>query len=242
MNNKENQNIEETKPKKKIFRTIGKIIVIIFAIIGLISTIDFCIKLYEEIRWHSSGEGMIDKPVIYIYPEEETDVEIKLLNEQNITVSYPKYKDSWNVTAYSNGDLIDNKTGNKLYSLYYENINILNNKMNLEEGFVVKAEEITDFLEEKLDIIGLNYKEKEEFIIYWLPKFQEHKYIYLRFQTMEEINTNMPLEITPQPDSLIRIIMEWKGLDEYIEVKEQELSSPERKGYTIVEWGATILE
>ena len=35
--------------------------------------------------------------------------------------------------------------------------------------------------------------------------------------------------------------MDWKKLDEAIEVKEQELFPVERNGYTVVEWGASIL-
>ena len=47
----------------------------------------------------------------------------------------------------------------------------------------------------------------------------------------------MPLEITPNPDNIIRILMTFKGLDNPIEVKEQELQSLVRDGFTVVEWG-----
>jgi len=37
--------------------------------------------------------------------------------------------------------------------------------------------------------------------------------------------------------------MEWKGLKKPIEVEEQKLgSTPERNGFTLVEWGGTILK
>lgn len=49
----------------------------------------------------------------------------------------------------------------------------------------------------------------------------------------------MPLEISKKPDTLIRILMLYKGLDEKIEVKEQILKSPERQGFVAVEWGGT---
>ena len=41
--------------------------------------------------------------------------------------------------------------------------------------------------EEKLAILGLNEREAEEFIIYWLPKLESNKYNYIRFATEEEI-------------------------------------------------------
>ena len=112
----------------------------------------------------------------------------------------------------------------------------------MNDGFVVKGEDTIEFLEEKLEILGLNEKEAEEFIIYWLPQMEKNKYNYIRFETQEEINKNMPLEITPVPDTVIRINMEWKALEEAIKVKEQVLEeAPKRNGFTVVEWGGTIL-
>ena len=45
----------------------------------------------------------------------------------------------------------------------------------------------------------------------------------------------MPLELSVEPDKLIRILMQYKPLDEYIKVKEQELATPERNGFTVDE-------
>ena len=36
--------------------------------------------------------------------------------------------------------------------------------------------------------------------------------------------------------------MDWKGLDEIIEVKEQHLEKPSRDGYTVVEWGGSEIK
>ena len=52
----------------------------------------------------------------------------------------------------------------------------------------------------------------------------------------------MPLIVTQNPDTVIRVLMEFKGLDEPIEgIKEQHIITPERKGFTVVEWGGTEL-
>ena len=181
-----------------------------------------------------------DKPIIYIYPNEEIEVEVKLGNPENLIHTYPRYENEWRVTAKPNGDLIDLKTGRHLYSLYWEGINTV--EPNMEEGFVVKGEDTAEFLEEKLEILGLNEREADEFIIYWLPKLENNKYNFIRFQTTEEINNNMPLEITPEPDTLIRIVMEFKALDKPINVPEQKLETTTRQGYTVVEWGGTEIK
>ena len=52
----------------------------------------------------------------------------------------------------------------------------------------------------------------------------------------------MPLEVSEKPDTIIRVMMDLKGLNEYRKVKEQKITKVERKGFTVVEWGGTIQE
>ena len=180
------------------------------------------------------------KPIIYIYPEKTMELNIKLGYPQKITCSYPKYKDGWNIIANPDGKLIDLDTNRNLYSLYWEGLNT--SSSTIEEGFVVKGSDTIDFLESKLKILGLNDYEAEEFIVYWLPKLQDNEYNLIRFATKEEIDMNMPLQFSTQPDSIIRVLMEYKPLNDYIEVPEQKLITPERKGFVVVEWGGSEIK
>ena len=177
------------------------------------------------------------KPIIYIYPKDDINVSIKVNHPEKFSVTYPKYNDGWNVFAKTDGTLID-ENGKKYYSLYWESHNSGKNKIK-DDGFVVKGKNVSEFLEEKLNVLGLNYKEREEFIIYWLPQLEKNEYNYIRFQTMNEINNNMKLDIKPKPDTLIRVVMEFKPLSKRIDINEQKLRSVHREGYTIVEWGGT---
>lgn len=180
------------------------------------------------------------KPVIYIYPEEDgTEVSITLSNPDIITCSYPEYNDGWNVIVDKDGTIREYGSGREYYSLYWEG-DIFEKKMN--EGFVVKGEDTAEFLEEKLAILGLTDKEAEEFIIYWLPKMEKNNYNLIRFSTMEEINSDSELKITPDPDTLIRIQMQYKPLLFKREIPEQKLEPVERKGYTVVEWGGSRIK
>lgn len=183
------------------------------------------------------------KPIIYLYPENEIQLNVKLGYPELATCLYPEYdlKSGWNVLAKTNGDLIDLNTNRNLYALYYESKNKKEYNVT-DEGFVVSREDTVKFLEEKLEILGLNDREAEEFIIYWLPKLQENEYNYIRFASMDEINENMPLEFSQQPDTLIRILMTYKGLNTPIQVKEQNLEKIERKGFTAVEWGGSEIK
>ena len=193
--------------------------------------------IYEE-----SQPSIAEKPIIYLYPKEDTQISVKLGNEDKITCSYPTYTSGgWNVLAKPTGDLIDLNSGRNLYSLYYECDNSAQYTMK-NDGFVVESEKLVEFLEEKLSILGLTEREAEEFIVYWLPRLQANKYNYIRFATMDEINQNMPLEFSTNPDTLIRVLMTYKPLEHPIDVEEQQLSTPERIGFVAVEWGGTQIK
>lgn len=235
------------------FKEYGLIITIVFIVLAIIRFLkkdpEKLIKnrvigiMYLLAAFGSLGLNIVFsivksfKPVIYLYPEDEEEVTVKLGKKENLTCTYPKYKDGWKVLAKPSGDLIELETGKELYSLYWEGKN--NVKHDLTEGFIVEGENAASFLEEKLEILGLNSKEKQEFIIYWLPELEANKLNYIRFETKEQIDEDMPLEITPVPDTIIRIMMVVKKINKPLDVKEQVLTSVERKGFTVVEWGGT---
>lgn len=177
------------------------------------------------------------KPIIYIYPNKDMDLSIKLGNSNNLLYTYPKYKDSWNIRVSADGNIYDYDTNRNYYGLYWEAYD--DYKLDMSTGFVVDKDNIINFLEEKLEILGLNEYEINEFIIYWIDKLDSN-YIFVSFRDIIDINKSMPLIISEKPDTLIRVMVDFRKLDNYIEVKEQELSKVDRKGFTIVEWGGTI--
>ena len=230
--NKENKNEIEKQPnliKASIFWKKFRFVMTILLCISILFSI-LCL-------WWATRPTDIMKPIIYIYPEETTEISVKLEYPEKLTCSYPTYIDGWNVIANPDGTLIDTDTQRTLYSLYWEGNGFINQRDN--EGFVVEGKDTIKFLEEKLEILGLNEKEAEEFIIYWLPKMQNNKYNYIRFATTEEINEYMPLNFSKEPDNLIRVYMQFKGLNRPIEVTPQKLQTPSRTGFVIVEWGGT---
>ena len=175
------------------------------------------------------------KPVIYLYPEKETDVSVKLDLNGRLTCTYPEYKDGWRVTASPDGTLTDDN-GQTYNYLYWEGETYTN--YDLSKGFCVKGEDTAKFLEDALKKLGLNRREANEFIVYWLPLMQDNPYNIISFQT--DIYTDAAkLNINPSPDTLIRVFMTWQSADKYIELPEQQLSAPERNGFTVVEWGGT---
>ena len=51
--------------------------------------------------WGDREEQCDAKPVIYLYPEEELEVTVKLDYAGTLTCTYPAYNGEWNVTAFT---------------------------------------------------------------------------------------------------------------------------------------------
>ena len=180
------------------------------------------------------------KPVLYLYPTETTDVTVTLENEDALTTVYPAYDGGWTVAAQPDGTLTG-PTGRTYYSLYYE-ADVPLPDADGSDGFVVARDDVADFLEEKLALLGLTEREAEEMIIYWLPRLQQTEYVFVRFASAEAIAEAMPLNIDPAPDTLIRVWMLWRGLEGPLDVTEQALVPVSRDGFVAVEWGGAELE
>lgn len=176
---------------------------------------------------------MAAKPVIYLYPEQTQEVSVKLMFEGKMTTAYPQYDDGWTVAAQPDGTLVD-ETGKEYNYLFWEGTSDV--EYDLSHGFVVAGEDTAAFLEEKLAYLGLNAREANEFIVYWLPKMQDNPYNLIAFQK-DVYTEHAELHITPEPDSVLRVFMAYQALDEPEEVPEQELETFEREGFAVVEWG-----
>ncbi len=157
------------------------------------------------------GEATFAKPVIYLYPKQKTDVQVKLNVTGTLTCTYPAYRDGWTVTAQPDGTLVDMHDGKEYSYLFWEAKQ--NTAYDLSEGFVVKGSDTAKFLQKTLSEMGLTPREYNEFIVYWLPKMQEHPYNYITFQ-QKAYTDAARLEITPKPDSVLRIFMAYQPLEQ----------------------------
>lgn len=173
------------------------------------------------------------KPVIYLYPEKETTVTVKLDYAGTLTCTYPAYGDGWTVTACPDGTLTDD-AGQTYSYLYWEGADTI--AYDFSQGFCVAGTDTAAFLEDALAQLGLTRREANEFIVYWLPQMQENPYNLIAFQS-DRYTQAAKLTIDPAPDTLLRIFMAWKPLDKFLEIPAQSLTAPERTGFTAVEWG-----
>ena len=114
-------------------------------------------------------------------------------------------------------------------------------RFDFSEGFCVAGSDTESFLREKLKYMGLTEEEMNEFIVYWLPLMEHNKYNLISFQG--DVYTNSAkLNITPAPDSLLRVFMAYVPLEEAVDIEPQQLETFERKGFTVVEWGGSKIQ
>ncbi len=220
------------KLKKKIPTLILIVVILLGAVIyGIVSESCFI----QDIREPNDVDV---KPVIYLYPEEKIDLEVTIPTVE-FTTTYPLYKDGWKVSAQPNGLLND---GTRQYKyLYWEGYTGYD--LDMSEGFVVEKENYISFLEEKLEYAGLSDKEACDFITYWLPLMNKYDYCQVSFQ--KDYGEKVKIEYNIQPDNELVVFVGIKGLNEFIEIKEQDLSCYKdfsREGFVVVEWGGRIIE
>ena len=246
----DNEKKAKTPKKSTIIAGLAITFVIMFAasiVGGIIGGIIYNLALnyanncnepyYPEYQFDPNP--MCDKPVIYIYPEEETAVRVKLDLDGELTCTYPKYDNGWEVLAKPDGTLLDTETNKEYNYLYWEGISDV--KVDETIGYCVKGTDTAEFLETKLNELGLSRKEANEFIVYWLPQMEVNEYNYISFDT-EDYENRAELSITPAPDNVIRVFMTWKALDEPVELTEPLIDTPVRDGFTVVEWGGTQIK
>lgn len=183
------------------------------------------------------------KPVIYLYPEQETKVNVQLTFNGTLTSTYPTLPpEGWTVTAQPDGTLTDEE-GRSYRYLFWEGVADVDWKQG--SGFLVKAEDAREFLEGSLTQLGLNELEQNDFITYWLPKLEKNGESFVTFAA-EQYTDNAVLTVTPQPDSVLRVQMLISKVDDsnraaFQKLPEQELPRFEREGFVLVEWGGTDL-
>ena len=198
------------------------------------------IRLYEDDDRTMTVyyEAVAAKPVIYLYPEQDTDVHVELeLTESELSTTFPRYNNGWDVTASPDGSLINKADGTHHRYLFWDSTNC-RTRFDFSQGFCVAGSDTESFLREKLTYMGLSEDEMNEFIVYWLPRMEHNTYNLIAFQN-ETYTDSAKLTVTPAPDSECRIFMAYVPLDEAVDIEPQQLSTFERKGFAVVEWGGS---
>jgi hypothetical protein len=183
------------------------------------------------------------KPVIYLYPQKTTKVNVELNYKGHLTVTYPEINEKtndWDVIAQKDGSLKNLSDHTEHQYLFWEGAPTVPYNFNMKDGFCIKGTDTRKFLQTMLPKLGLTPKEYNDMIVFWLPKMMNNTYNLVHFAT-EDYTQSAPLNIIPKPDNLIRVFMAFQPCNKPILTKEPLIITPKRSGFTVVEWGGTEL-
>ena len=179
------------------------------------------------------------KPVVYLYPTEQTLVNVKV--GAQVTVSDPFYTtNGWkNVLARPDGQLT--YQGKTYDSLFWEGQGY-GSYPSVTSGTVVRRDDAAATIRKQLAQQGLNTKETNDFMAFWESKIPNKPYIRLTWFGTAQMNALAPLQVTPKPDTTIRVFLDMDGCDTPIALPAQKLNAVQRNGFTVVEWGGLTAE
>ena len=187
-----------------------------------------------------TGKFCIDKPVVYLYPTKPTVVAVTVKTSGSVVVSNPLYPhDGWkNILANTDGSL--NYQGKQYSELFYETS--VTDFQKPTTGITLPTNNLSNCLSAILDQLGLVGHEKEEFLSYWVPRLQElhSPYIFFSLLSASSKATIDAVNISPKPDTMIDFIAYFKPAAAPNDQALQLPPTPERKGFTAVEWGGVI--
>ena len=197
--------------------------------------IDVVLEQREAQKFNSI---IVKKPVIYLYPTQKTDITFQLDFKGKLLTTFPKYDKEWQVTAFPDGKILDKKSNRYYTSLFWDGeIKFPQEHYDYKSGFEVSKNDLNDFLIEKLEYLGLNVFETNDFIQYWLPILEKNEVNFIHFLVNEDYDVISTNNINPKPNSQIRIFMEFYKLENKTNLPAQVLKKLTRNGFTLIEWG-----
>ena len=189
---------------------------------------------------HKSGI----EPIIYLYPKSETRITVSIEPPMQVVTSWPRAthdkQNGWQVSAKSTGELSVFESPKTYPYLFWEGHSF--GLPDPDIGNIVSREQMETFLTTHLNSFGLNDREKEDFLTYWLPQLKSHPFYLIYFFDRNDLDRAAPLSISPIPETLIRVWINYIPLQKPIGLPKQSLPTfkTERKGFTVVEWGGIL--
>ncbi|MBI4993159.1 MAG: hypothetical protein HZC26_03440 [Candidatus Magasanikbacteria bacterium] len=193
-------------------------------------------RVYLKSKYRAVAE--CGKPVIYLYPEKEMDVKVKVQPNGGFTKTEPIYDNGWFVRATPQSELFNYANKTNYPYLFWEGHAY--GFSSPDNGFVMSKAEVGVKMTQILGKLGLNEKETKDFLEFWQPKLEAKPYVFVTFVSQREFDKAAPLSVNPKPDTIIRVFMDYTLLDAPIKVAPMQIKTPERKGFTVVEWGGRL--
>jgi hypothetical protein len=199
---------------------------------------DFSSLTQSKSACYISGQS----PTLFIYQATKEQVTIRL--SENTSLTQPSStSNTWSMIADHNGIL---EYGDKLKTpyLYYE---YDGNKVRFTSetgGYLVKKVDILSWLRNEFSAqLALNAQEEkrlEQEVTNAMYDKELTEMVKVTLVKQEEIDTKLPLRISPQPDHLYRIHLVLKPVFTSEVVTAPKLKPLDRNGFTVVELGVRV--
>ena len=193
-------------------------------------------RVYQKAKYVPLAE--CGKPVIYLYPEKDTDVKVEVKPNGGFTKTEPMYDNGWFVHATPQSELFNYTDKTSYPYLFWEGKAY--NFITPNYGFVMSKKDVSTKMTQILTKLGLNEKETIDFLEFWQPKLEVKPYVFVTFLPQREFDKLAPLTVNPKPDTIIRVFMDYTPLDAPVKVAPMQIRTPERVGFTVVEWGGKL--
>jgi hypothetical protein len=181
---------------------------------------------------------MVYKPNIYIYPIEKTEMYITLNFPKGgkVVTSVPEYGSGWNITVDKSGLINDS-----FDYLFYESSQP--DVWQLNEGWIVKRENLKAFFDENMTSYGFAENEIVDFTDYWIPRLKTGGSYAIYPQNQNLIESVIQLEISKKPDNLLRLfyVIRESGNNYGNILPEPKIDKTfKREGFFVTEWGVVL--
>lgn len=176
------------------------------------------------------------KPNIYIYPNEQIDLSIKINFPMggNIVTSIPEYGTGWNIKVEPSG-LINNTYPYLFYESTQPDV------WQKNYGWYVQTDKLELFFRQNMTDYGFNDKEIYDFIEYWIPRLTDYSIYSICPQTKSIINDVIQLDFSKQPENILRLFYVIKGHNQIQDkIVAPTIDSFAREGYFVAEWGVIL--
>jgi hypothetical protein len=184
----------------------------------------------------------VRKPVVYLYPETPTRVQVHIDVDGGLDVAYPRPSDEgWIVDADPSGMLRDVATGRRHEYLFWESKSS-DFAIDRARAHAVPGEESAAFLEKVCDRYALTDAECGDFVTYWLPELERNPHNVIELVDEARYGAYARLSVSPMPDTVIRLFMIFARSETPVAVGAPAIEQRTRTGFTVVEWGGADLD
>lgn len=188
---------------------------------------------------NSGKQIMVEKPVIYLYSETEQPFSLKIKTDADLQFTYPDYDNEWKGTVSKSGTIQIN--GSSYPYLFWDaSLSVEQLKLNWQDADQIQGAQVIDYLTNQLNHLGMNEREKTDFITYWGPRMQQLKYIQVLWIQNDAANSIASLDISPafNQNRIYLVFQETNHpVEQTLELKLNPLNPMNRSGNYLIEWG-----